>query len=478
MPRRPLLRSAVVPAVIVAAAAAGILMQKYGLSGKSGEVPAAASGPVSPPVEEPAPRPADAGDGNSPAAVVVPGESDPQPEKEVFAGYPAAADAVRLMEPGSDRDEALEVLIASWAAADPQAAAAWVHSLPAGELRADATGGLLLQWAAVDPAAAADWLASTGTMNAESASLLAGKWAAADPVAATEWVIGIPDAATRNPAVAAVAGGWATRDPVAAGAWVENLPAGTRRAAATQLVQVWAEADAAAAGAWVRTFAAKNPGESGAAAAALVSVWAAEDPAAASRWINGLPEGPVREAASGVFAVEAATRDPAVALTWAMNLAGEPQRNQTVADVCEAWFDADEDSFRQNIGEAVAGMTNYAMRKGVYEMLYERDLVFHDNLLFWIEITEPAPDPDAAAGAAPGHPADEASPGAAGAPEQEPDASRESGLTAAPGAPVPESDPGDSRGDSDDLSPQDESALEPPLPSLDEDAEDGPGDPP
>ena len=66
---------------------------------------------------------------------------------------------------------------------------------------------------------------------------------------------------------------------------------------------------------------------------------------------------------------------------WAMNLSDPDQRNQVTADACETWYDKSPETFRAGIEEAITLMDDPAMRRSVYEMLYERDPDFQTQLL-------------------------------------------------------------------------------------------------
>ena len=291
---------------------------------------------------------------------------------------------------GDNRGEAIAELLGEWAMFDAPGAGTWVSALPAGDMRNDAAGDLLTAWAAADPAGASAWLASSGSLNAESAGVLAGVWGAKEPQKALAWATALTDPAMRLTAQAAAGGAWASVDPQAASAWVMSLPPGERNSAAVPVVQAWAEKDGAAAAAWLGAAFGSDPKAMQAPAAVVAMVWSGTSPAGVSRWLNTLPEGEVRDAAATAFAVSAAAEAPSAALLWATSLAAPEQRYQTVADVCERWFDEANESFREGIVPALDSMEDPAMRKAVYAMLYERDPGFRDQVLALVE--EPAPE--------------------------------------------------------------------------------------
>ncbi len=303
--------------------------------------------------------------------------------------YPAAL-AVAGLEDAATRAEALEALMENWVATVPEQAADWAGSLPAGSFRDDAFSALMFHWAGTDPAAAALWMARTGVDDPEGASVLASRWSVKEPAAAAAWASTLPNLETRREASAAVAGAWAGLDPTASAEWAATLPASDRTAAITNAVTTWAASAPGAAAAWLATTPFPTENDRAAAAAALITAWTPQSPSSVSKYINSLPEGPAREAAASQFAVTAAATAPAEALMWAMNLADPVQRNQIVADACETWYDGSPDTFRSGIAEAIALMEDPTMRRGVYEMLYERDPAFQANLL---SLADPAPAP-------------------------------------------------------------------------------------
>lgn len=311
---------------------------------------------------------------------------------EAPADLDAEAARVSNLPEGEARLEALVRLMEWWAAADPDKAAAWAGRLPAGTFRTDAVSELAQHWAARDPNAAAAWLISSGLADSETSGRLAAGRAAVSPTEAAQWALTLTDAEQRRSAVNAIAATWALKEPAVAATWIESLPADEKFAAAAQIVGPWAEMDAPAASTWLLRLSPDHTDDIAVAAAVLVNRWTEADPGAVSRWVNSLPAGDTREAAAAVFAVAAAPIAPADAMQWAQSLTDETRRIETVTGVCESWHDAAPDEFRAAIGTHLQKMTDPAMRKSVYEMLYEKDEDFHDNLL---ELIENQPDDSA-----------------------------------------------------------------------------------
>ena len=294
--------------------------------------------------------------------------------------YPSAL-SVAGMEEGDNRAEAIEALMESWVTSNPQQAADWAGSLPAGTFRDDALSALMVHWAARDPARAAGWMSRTGVDDGEAASVLAGSWAATDPSAAATWASSMENLESRRLAVSSAVSAWAHTAPQAAAAFAGRLPDNDRASAITAVISTWAATAPAEAAAWLTHVSFGSPSDHAITLGALVTPWSAQNPGAVSKFINTLPEGPAREAAASQFAVTAAATAPAEALMWAMNLSDPDQRNQVTADACETWYDKSPETFRAGIEEAIGLMDDPAMRRSVYEMLYERDPDFQTQLL-------------------------------------------------------------------------------------------------
>lgn len=313
------------------------------------------------------------------------------------------------------RTEALEALIETWVAISPVDAADWAGSLPSGDFRDDAMSSLMFHWGQASPEEAAAWMSRTGVDDPEATSTLACRWVATDPSAAAGWAENLKDSEMRVTAVSGVAGAWGDRSPEAAAEWVSHLPAGEKESAAAALTAAWSATAPAAAAAWLARQSDANQETQATALAVLAANWGEQSPGAASRFLNSLPEGSIRDAAASQFAIAAAPAAPAEALAWAMNLPNPEERNQVVTSAAENWYDGAPEGFRTGISDALSLMEDPEMRKNVYEMLYDRDPGFHDNLLKLVEPAAPvapaavpsqpfAPEPAAAPIPVPSHP--------------------------------------------------------------------------
>ena len=316
------------------------------------------------------------------------------------------ADVVTVMgsQEGDARLESLSPLLAEWLAVDPAGAAQWASSLPAGSFRTDAVTELLVHWADLDPAAAGAWLGASPLLDAETASTLAGRWGAKDPKTAAAWAASLPATPERSAARAAVAAAWAAAEPAVAATWTESLPDADRPAAAVAVADAWARTAPALAAAWVARLS-RETGTAAVPAAGIVAMhWTEQDPGAVSRWLNALPDGQQKDAAATLFALGVAPVAPQDALLWAGSLTEPAARAETVAGVCERWYDADPEEFKSGIPAQLDLMEEPALRHAVYAMLYEKDPEFRLTLLKIADgeipppgAAEPAASPDPAA---------------------------------------------------------------------------------
>ena len=327
------------------------------------------------------------------AQAPMPGSETPSPlpDRLAASSKPAAtrsteairADVGAVMgsQEGDARLEALSPLLAEWLAVDAGAAAAWASALPAGTFRTDAVTELLVQWADLDPAAAGAWLASSPLLDAETASTLAGRWGARDAKAAAAWAATLQNGAERSAARAAVAAAWASAEPAVAATWAESLPDADRPAAAVAVADAWARTAPALAAAWVARLSRETSAAAIPAAGIVAMHWTEQDPGAVSRWLNALPDGQQKDAAATLFALGVAPVAPQDALLWAGSLTEPTARAETVAGVCERWYDANPEEFKSGIPAQLDLMEEPALRHAVYAMLYEKDPEFRLTLL-------------------------------------------------------------------------------------------------
>lgn len=241
-------------------------------------------------------------------------------EERRGADDPVGADAERL--------KFVEML-------DDESAPRFVRALPPEFLETFFGDLALRHWAANDRAAAAAWMAKHPVAHPVPAAALAHGWATRDETGlhahldalpAGDWkhlvaksaaeetlVADRPDAtlalldkiggadARRDELREWAATKWAMAEPANAAAWAENVARarpefGERLLAAVAVGR--ANRDPEAAAAWLLK-TTRDPAAQVAAAEAIARLWTARDAEAAARWADGLPAGPLREAAEG-----------------------------------------------------------------------------------------------------------------------------------------------------------------------------------
>ena len=75
--------------------------------------------------------------------------------------------------------------------------------------------------------------------------------------------------------------------------------------------------------------------------------WAQEDPVATAGWVQRLPQGAMRDATVGQFAVLVVERDPAGAIEWVRTIADPEVRTNHLEDVARRWLDSDPDAAKK-----------------------------------------------------------------------------------------------------------------------------------
>jgi hypothetical protein len=196
-----------------------------------------------------------------------------------------------------------DLALRRWAGHDRAAAAAWMaahpvaHPVPAAALAhewvtRDAAG----LHAYLDALPAGDWKHLVAKSAAEEA-LVADRPEAA--LALMDKIVG-PDA-RRDELHEWAATKWALTEPADAAAWAESVALakpelGERLFAAVAVGQ--ANRDPETAIRWLME-TTRNPATQAPAVEAISRMWTARDPEAAARWAEGLPAGPLREAAEG-----------------------------------------------------------------------------------------------------------------------------------------------------------------------------------
>ena len=338
---------------------------------------------------------------SKPKANVAKSEPGTPAAAEAIPGSDFRSQAISLsQQPLDDSAEALDDLMAKWAATDPASAAEYVRQLPAGDFREAAGVSLCQTWAAEHPEDAAAWVTKILPQGGLQGALgaVASVWAHTAPDATAQWVATLPELADRIVAEGSLAQSWGESNPAAAAVWWKTLPEENQKQALPTLLDGWAVNDPAAAAAWLQGELVGHPESPALGVAALVNTWSNRDAAQVSRWLNSLPEGPFYESAVASFAQSAADTAPKDALLWARALADPAQRQQSVIYALETWMENDRAGFLDSLPDQLDATKEPGLRQAVYEMLYRKDPNFKASILKLADtpVTDSIPESPAA----------------------------------------------------------------------------------
>ena len=132
---------------------------------------------------------------------------------------------IALLPDGPTKEHLQRELVDEWAAFDPDAAAAYVHSLgDAANTQLKTT--LISEWAENDPAAAAAWLSTLSTEDpayGRATTEITREWTRYDLTASSEWLNSLPASPELDRAVATYTYRAAQEDPPTAMSWAESI---------------------------------------------------------------------------------------------------------------------------------------------------------------------------------------------------------------------------------------------------------------
>ena len=257
--------------------------------------------------------------------------------------FSAAAAQIAELAAGPDRDALVVATVENLGRDNPAAAGRFLEMLEPGAQRNEAAAKLCAKWGETDPHAALDWFFRNGQPGKGLSELAQpiGNWISEAPQAAIGWAENLPSPEARDTALgavvtqlswadlpqaralfgrlspeaqghsaAAVADNMFRGDPIQARQWAEGLPAGAAQSAALNKV-------------------ATN--------------WAGKNEADAAQWLNTLAPGAGRDSAISGFCetVFEGKEDPATALTWALSISDEMDRDDRLTDLAHRWMWSD-----------------------------------------------------------------------------------------------------------------------------------------
>jgi hypothetical protein len=289
-------------ALVVASIATGLVacLTVYVVSGLRAPEPGGATGTVRPVVKmAPTPGPIATTPGQSSLAVGAPPGSREQQSQQLqleIARALASAD-------DEDREWAYTHLLPELIATDPDAVKRLVEHYPAGLIREQLLRHTAHTWSAVDLQGAIAWARGVNDEGERviAATEIVSQVGQSNPGHAIE-VSDVFGVGRDNGTVEHIAQLWAVRDLQAALDWTGAQPPGPQRdQILARVVTVEAERSPAEAANTVLQQMSPGPAQTN-ALAPIVREWSIRDTAAASAWMQDLPQGPLRDVASGEIA--------------------------------------------------------------------------------------------------------------------------------------------------------------------------------
>ncbi len=202
--------------------------------------------------------------------------------------------------PTPQRDAALENMLFSWAANEPEGALRFIaENSSLGDLSPVLQRAALAGWAKSDPVKAVTTSLSLSQANNDPGLFgnTLANWATMDLPASSDWLMeNVKPGSERTAAIHELANIFAQQSPDAGVTWLEKLNAGSERDAAAGLfIAAWSRADAAAAAQWAAS--QKSSSLSPDAVSMLVQNFLMNDATAFQTWRASLPEGPLKDQA-------------------------------------------------------------------------------------------------------------------------------------------------------------------------------------
>lgn len=271
-----------------------------------------------------------------------------------------------LMENFNPRERAreLNMLMSSWADADPLAALTsvkdnkdWTGTM--------AAGTVLSKWAKTDPSQALAWATENGkaanatdTGNYYLVSVLDTLAKIDLDRAAVLAQTSMNRSRARGDIMERLLDQFiGQRSPAAAQAWATSLPPGPfRDGTITRLASKLASTDAPGAAAWASTLPESE--SKPAAMAEVVQRWSREQPNEAGAWLNQFPPSPATDAPRETFAMQVQKTDPEAAIAWASTITDVNRRERATRDLVRSWIQREPDQARawvdaNNVSEGI-----------------------------------------------------------------------------------------------------------------------------
>jgi hypothetical protein len=259
--------------------------------------------------------------------------------------------------------------LGGWAENEPDAALKWARTLPPGELMRNAENIVINKIAETDPERALAMIKSeTPGRASQFAFGVFGSWAARDPEQAAAKAAELPPGQLRNSAVQIVAGQWAQQDVSKALEWASQLPQNNAQTQVlSEILRNWAQQDFDASLDWLKKQPGgsrrdrivqnmswqqinDNP-ENALALAELIGStneqdgmlrriaesWGRNDLKSAQEWVAVQTDPAIQKAVWGGLVVGLTQNDPASAATMALSIKDDGTRKEAVSQVASIW---------------------------------------------------------------------------------------------------------------------------------------------
>ena len=258
----------------------------------------------------------------------------------------AALTASKELPPGHERDASLSTVVQAMTKTDVDQAAQLLDQIPAGPDHDSAAASICEAMSLSDPRSALDWIDFHGSMAVLASNTgILQRWFNTSRDDALKWLRALPAGENRDAAFQALANQLARSEPAQAKAGFQQLSPEGQDSASSDLVKRLYEQDPVQARQWAESL---PPGNAQATALDhIASEWYKQDPGEVAKWLNTLPPGQGRDSAVSAYSQALAMTDPAKAMSSAMSIDDELDRNYGVSRVVEKWMRADADAARQ-----------------------------------------------------------------------------------------------------------------------------------
>jgi hypothetical protein len=237
-----------------------------------------------------------------------------------------------------------QAVLSGWASLDPDAAITWAkanHEGPDNPFLVGVIQGV----ADRDPYLAFEVTKTLpyGSNRGQAVDVVIEELFEQNPATVPGWVDGLEDGILKNGVVTRVAARWAQSDPEAAANWARRIADTNAQAGAIgQVVQTWAWRDAPRTAAFVEDL--PDSPIRAASLAVTAGAWVNHDPDKATAWAAALPAepayDPVRQTLAGHFRHE----NPRTALAWATAITDETSRFRVTDSIVREWMRRDPDA--------------------------------------------------------------------------------------------------------------------------------------